>query len=48
VAVIDAAIADVGMSGPQAMGKVMALVKSRLAGRADMSRVSGLVKQRLG
>ncbi len=48
VAVIDAAIADVGMSGPQAMGKVMALVKPRLAGRADMSRVSGLVKQRLG
>ena len=44
----DAAIADVGMSGPQAMGKVMALVKPRLAGRADMSRVSGLVKQRLG
>jgi uncharacterized protein YqeY len=48
VAVIDAAIADVGMSGPQAMGKVMALVKPRLAGRADMSRVSSLVKQRLG
>jgi uncharacterized protein YqeY len=48
VAVVDAAIADVGMSGPQAMGKVMALVKPRLAGRADMSRVSGLVKQRLG
>ncbi len=48
VAIIDAAIAEVGMSGPQAMGKVMALVKPRLAGRADMSRVSGLVKQRLG
>lgn len=48
VAVIDAAIVEVGMSGPQAMGKVMALVKPRLAGRADMSRVSGLVKQRLG
>ena len=48
VAVIDAAIVEVGMSGPQAMGKVMALVKPRLAGCADMSRVSGLVKQRLG
>ena len=48
VAIIDLAIAEVGMSGPQAMGKVMALVKPRLAGRADMSRVSGLVKQRLG
>jgi uncharacterized protein YqeY len=27
---------------------VMALAKPRLAGRADMSRVSVLVKQRLG
>jgi uncharacterized protein len=48
IAIIDLAIAEVGMSGPQAMGKVMALVKPRLTGRADMSRVSGLVKQRLG
>src|SRR5512134_2682149 len=48
VAIIDSAIVEVGISGPQAMGKVMALVKPRLAGRADMSRVSGLVKQRLG
>jgi uncharacterized protein len=48
VAIIDSVIVEVGMSGPQAMGKVMALVKPRLAGRADMSRVSGLVKQRLG
>jgi uncharacterized protein YqeY len=46
--IIDSTIVEVGMSGPQAMGKVMALVKPRLAGRADMSRVSGLVKQRLG
>jgi uncharacterized protein YqeY len=29
------------------MGKVMALLKSRLAGRADMGKVSGLVKARL-
>jgi uncharacterized protein YqeY len=48
VAIIDSAIVEVGVSGPQAMGKVMSLVKPRLAGRADMSRVSGLVKQRLG
>lgn len=33
---------------PAAMGKVMALLKPRLAGRADMSRVSGLVKARIG
>jgi uncharacterized protein YqeY len=30
------------------MGKVMALLKPRLAGRADMSKVSGLVKARIG
>jgi uncharacterized protein YqeY len=46
-AAIGAAIAEAGGSGPQAMGKVMALLKPRLAGRADMSRVSALVKARL-
>jgi len=34
--------------GPSSMGKIMALLKPRLAGRADMSRVSGLVKARIG
>jgi hypothetical protein len=29
------------------MGKVMALLKPRLAGRADLGKVSGLVKARL-
>ena len=33
-----------GATGPAAMGKVMALLKPKLAGRADMSAVSGLVK----
>ena len=46
-AAIDSAIAECGASGPQAMGKVMALLKSKLAGRADMSRVSALVKAKL-
>ena len=46
-AAIDAAIAEVNASGPQAMGKVMAILKPRLAGRADMGRVSSLVKTRL-
>lgn len=36
-----------GAQGPALMGKVMGLVKARLAGRADMSAVSGLVKQKL-
>src|SRR5687768_1847880 len=46
-AAIDAAIADSGATGPQAMGKTMALLKPRIAGRADMAKASLLVKQRL-
>ena len=44
---IAGAIAALGASGPQAMGKVMAELKPRLAGRADMTRVSTLVKAAL-
>ena len=44
---IDAAIAQSGAAGPQDMGKVMALLKARLAGRADMSAVSAQVRARL-
>lgn len=36
-----------GAAGPQDMGKVMAALKTRLAGRADMSVVSGMVKSAL-
>ncbi len=36
-----------GAAGPQDMGKVMAVLKTRLAGRADMSVVSGMVKSAL-
>lgn len=32
---------------PGAMGKVMALLKPRLAGRADLARVSAMVKERM-
>ena len=46
-AVIAAALAESGAKGMQEMGKVMAIVKPRLAGRADMGRVSALVKARL-
>jgi uncharacterized protein YqeY len=45
---IDAAIVAVGAAGPQDMGKVMGVLKPRLAGRTDLSKVSGLVKARLG
>ena len=40
-------IAALGVTGPQAMGKVMAELKPRMAGRADMTRVSALVKAAL-
>jgi len=44
---VAAAVAQVNPTGPQDMGKVMALVKAKLAGRADMTVVSGLVKAAL-
>jgi uncharacterized protein YqeY len=48
---IEAAIADAiaaaGAKSPQDMGKVMAALKPKLSGRADMAKVSGLVKTKL-
>jgi uncharacterized protein YqeY len=44
---IQAAIAETGAASAKDMGKVMGLLKSRLAGRADMSQVSALVKAKL-
>ena len=44
---VDAAIAATGAAGPQDMGKVMGMLKSKLAGRTDLSKVSGSVKARL-
>ena len=44
---IDSVISETGASGAKDMGKVMAALKSRLAGKADMGKVSGLVKARL-
>jgi len=46
-ALIAEAIADAGVSGPAAMGKVMAALKPRLAGRADMALVADRVKAKL-
>jgi uncharacterized protein YqeY len=44
---VSKAISESGASGVKDMGKVMALLKTRLAGRADMGKVSALVKSRL-
>ncbi len=46
-AAIAEAIAATGATGPQDMGKVMGVVKPKLAGRADMGKVSGLIKAQL-
>ncbi|OFZ69834.1 MAG: glutamyl-tRNA amidotransferase [Betaproteobacteria bacterium RBG_16_58_11] len=46
-AIVTEAIAQTGAKGPADMGKLMAVLKPKLAGRADMGRVSGLVKARL-
>jgi len=45
---IAAAVAESGASGVKDMGKVMAILKPKLAGRADLGKVSGLVKAKLG
>jgi uncharacterized protein YqeY len=44
---IDAAIAETGAGSMRDMGKVMALLKSQVQGRADLGTVSGTVKQKL-
>jgi len=44
---VQAAVAQVGASGPQDMGKVMGVLKPKLAGKADMTAVSAQVKAAL-
>jgi uncharacterized protein YqeY len=46
-AAVVAAVTETGATGPQDMGKLMAVLKPKLAGRADMTVVSALVKAAL-
>ena len=45
---VTAAISDLGAGGLRDMGKVMGLLKGKLQGRADMSEVSKLIREKLG
>ncbi len=47
-AIIDEAVAATGATSIKDMGKVMAQVKAKAAGRADMGAVGALIKARLG
>ncbi|HIJ39038.1 MAG TPA: GatB/YqeY domain-containing protein, partial [Rhodospirillaceae bacterium] len=49
--VIDAVretVADIGASGLKDMGRTMAALKERYAGRMDFTKASAVVKQQLG
>jgi uncharacterized protein YqeY len=46
-AIVAAAVAETGAKGPADMGKLMAVLKPQLAGKADMAEVSKLVKAAL-
>lgn len=46
-ALIQQALAETGAASARDMGKVIAWLKPKLAGRADMAAVSGMVKQAL-
>ena len=47
-AIIDAVIAEAGATSGKDMGRVMNLLRPKVAGRADMGKLSGLIKARLG
>lgn len=46
--ILEKVVIDTGAAGIKDMGKVMAEIKPLVAGRADMGKISGLIKTRLG
>ena len=47
-AILEKVVVESGAAGIKDMGKVMAEIKPLVAGRADMGKISGLIKARLG
>jgi len=47
-AILEQVVVDTGAAGIKDMSKVMAAIKPLVAGRADMGKISGLIKARLG
>ena len=47
LAILDGVIAETGATSAKDMGKVMSALRPRVAGRADMGKLSGMVKSRL-
>ena len=45
---IDDAIAEVGATTVKDMGKVMAILRPKLAGKADVSEAGDMIKKKLG
>jgi len=46
--ILEKIVVDTGAAGIKDMSKVMAAIKPLVAGRADMGKISGLIKTRLG
>jgi len=47
-AILEKVITETAAAGMKDMGKVMAAIKPLVVGRADMGKISGLIKTRLG
>ena len=46
-AILDGVIAETGAASIKDMSKVMAAIKPKVVGRADMAKISGLIKSKL-